>query len=212
MSFGDLTTRNEVARQRAKRPHREHATIAARETTLRESLAHEGGIGIGILVPSQVSVYPFDSQEEYDRYAATYDPIAMSRIARALRDPAVRARITHNTGTAPELHFVGKFLQLGWKIGQGIIFQDRTVAAINGIRRMHRVFVSDCALRFNGRFILCLINGAYFHERLQIERERDIQTGESLRRLGQVLMVPSEVCFEGRTLDAFLAQKLGTAV
>lgn len=206
MSFGRIISRDTVKRQRASRPHRSAGTVHARPETLAESLAKNGGPGIGLLVPTGISTSPFLSEQEYKKYAHLYDPKALGRIARALREPAVRARMSHDNGTAPELHIVGKFLHLGWVVGEGILFQEAT---LYGFRRRHRVFVSDVALRFNGRFVLCPVDGEYFHDRLQKQRIDDANRNMALGRLGQVLPVPSRYCFEGQTLDDFFAQRLG---
>lgn len=209
MTFGSLTTRDQVKRQRAQQPHRTHATIHARPETLREALAKSGGVGVGLVAPNQVSVYPFDNQAEYDRYSALYDTAAMGRIARALREPQVRALMTHDTGTAPELHIVGKFLQIGWAIQRDIIFQTTSLV---GFRRRHRVFVADVALRFGGRFVLVPVDGEHFHDRLRVQREDDLRRNAALGRMGQVCAVPSRYCFEAATLDSYLQQRLGVSV
>ena len=203
-------TRNTVARRRAKATHRVgQATVRARPETLRESLARTGGMGVGLVAESGRSYAPFASETERKRYEALYDPVAMGRIARALREPLVQAKLSHDNGTAPELHIVGKFLHLGWIMGKEIHFQDTDLF---GFRRRHRVFVSDVALDFDGRNVLVPVDGEYFHDRLAATREDDIRRNATLARLGQVCPVPSRYCFEGATLDAYLDQRLGVTV
>jgi hypothetical protein len=206
-----INDRNTVQRIRAKRPHRVGATVHARPETLAQAISRGGGGGVGIVIDSGKSYAPFDSLTQYEQYAKDYDGKALGRIARALREPEIKAHLTHDNGTAPELHVGGFWLQHGLQLGAELFFQDIN---LYGFRRLHRVFTADLGIWWNGLKVLLPVNGDYFHERLNIERVNDETTFNELksRGLGDVLPIPGDVCFQGDTLDAFFTMHLGMGV
>jgi hypothetical protein len=208
MPVSGFTSRDTILRQRAKRPHKTGGTLRAKAETLAEAVARRGGAGVGIVPDSGVGYAPFDNLAEYERYARMYDPVAMGRIATALRNPLVHAKITHNTGTAPELHVVGKFLHLGWKIGVELFFQD---ISIIGFRRLHRTFTADVGIWWYGQKILLPVDGEYFHDRLQIQRADTVVRDTTLviKTHSRVVDIPALTCLAGSTLDEFFRLKLG---
>lgn len=209
MSYGKLASRDAILRQRARQPHRKGATIRARPETLAESVARHHGAGVGIITDSGKAYSPFDNLAEYERYAKEYDGKALGRIVRSLHEPEVRKRMSHDNGTAPELHVIGKFLHLGFVLGVEVFFQD---IPVYGFRRMNRVFTADTGIWWGGRKVLMPVNGEFFHDRLASQREADERLTIRLQQLGTVLMIPARFCFQGDTLDSFFTQHLGVTV
>lgn len=178
-------------------------TQAARGATFQQLTR---GLGTGQRVASSVSFYPFTGRDAAKWYRRTkmLDATARAWVARALREPYVRSKVSGNTGTVPELVVVGRFLSHGFKLHRTLFFQE---VALHGFR-LTKAFVADIAISTaGGALVLLPIDGRYFHART-LRQQLDAQKrNRALSRLGRVVPIPDTETTNSVRLNAFLKRQ-----
>jgi len=165
------------------------------------------GLGTGAKAKSSISFSPFTGADAAKWYGRTgnLDTQARAWVARALREAGIRAKITGNTGTVPELVVCGRFLSKGYKLGATLFFQDRALA-LRGFR-LTKPFIPDVAITApGGTLILMPIDGRYVHARTLQEQIDSQRRDAALAFLGKVVTIQDSECTSGGRLDAFLSR------
>lgn len=144
--------------------------------------------------------HPFQDLETKDKYRK-YDDLAQSWIARALRYNDIVSRITNNTGTAPELVLVGRYLSLGFTLGYNLFFQTKSLPGFN--LKSGKPFTVDVAIEFGGPKYMP-VDGVRFHKAELQEIIADALRDNRLNLTGKVIPVYDTECLYGQRLTTYL--------
>jgi hypothetical protein len=164
------------------------------------------GLGTGQHAKTAVSYYPFVGPDAGKWFARTHnlDTQARGYVARSLRERDIRAKITGNTGTIPELVVVGYYLSQGYRLHRTLFFQE---VALTGFR-LTRKFIADVAVSGPGGMLILLpIDGRFFHDRTLSQQLDAQRRNAALSRLGRVVPIPDIECFSGVRLRSYLRRK-----
>jgi hypothetical protein len=180
-------------------------TRSARGATFQQLTRN---LGTGIRAQSGASYDPFSGADAAKWFGRTRNLDAQARawVARAVREPGVRAKISGNTGTVPELVVVGRFLSKGYRLGVNLYFQDKALA-LKGFR-LTKPFIPDVAiLAPGGTLILLPIDGRYVHARTLKEQIDAQARNRALSFLGTVVVIQDTECTSGARLNGYLSRK-----
>lgn len=160
----------------------------------------------GQKVPNLHDTRPFDGLEgaellkvQYGRYEYS----AQECIARALHEHGIRAALSTNVGTAPELVVLGDALLRGLTLGRSLFFQSRTFrdAVFNPSGRSFNV---DILKKPHADSWLEPVDGAFFHVAELKQRVHDARRNGELAQYGHVVVISDRVCQSREQLRSYL--------
>ena len=172
----------------------------ARSESIAQARARTGGVGRGMIAVDNTA-YPFKTAADKLKFKL-YDSITQGWIARAQENAIVRARTSGNTGTGPELCLMGYFLAHGRTIDRDLFFQSLKIYGF----RTTKAFVPDVAiLGPYGRLIMLPVDGAFFHDKTEIQKLDGEARDRFLSKKGRVVAVADWIPLTANGLITFFA-------